>query len=116
AFPPAASSRCRRRRLRPMKPRARSAGSPEPARTPPPQSAPTATTTASSRGGLPFRETARRETRARLIQNHRDHDCATDDDPLVILIEMQSPDGLADEDNEHGSQTRGDRASPTAAQ
>ena len=107
----------RRRRLPPTAPPARFGRRPWPARTPPtpnqrrpPQPSPRHV------AACPVREAARREARARLIENHRDHDRATDDDPLVILIEMQSPDGLADEDNEHGSEHRVDRASPTAAQ
>src|SRR5580765_5321800 len=65
---------------------------------------------------FPPRQPSRREPRARLIEHHRDHDGATDDDPLVVLIEVQRPDGLSNEDNEHRSQHRVYRASPTAAQ
>src|SRR5262245_38541950 len=66
--------------------------------------------------GISLRETARGEPGARLIKNHRDHDGAADDDPLIVLVEVQGADRLSDEDNEDGSQHRVDRAPPTAAQ
>ena len=65
---------------------------------------------------LSLREAARREARAGLIEDDCDHDGAADDDPFVVLVEVQHPDRLSNEDNEDGSEHRVDRASPTAAQ
>src|SRR6266496_3164531 len=65
---------------------------------------------------LSLREAARREARAGLIEDDRDHDGTADDDPFVILVEMQRPDRLSNENDEDGSEHRVHRASPTAAQ
>ena len=64
----------------------------------------------------PSRRSYDSETRTRLIEHDCDHDGTADDDPFVVLVEVQRPDRLSNEDNEDGSEHRVDRASPTAAQ
>src|SRR6266542_760011 len=52
----------------------------------------------------------RREPGAPLVQRHREDDGGADDDPFVVLIEVQRPDRLADQHDQHGAERRAERA------
>ena len=60
------------------------------------------------------REPPRRETRTRPIQHDGDNRRTADDDPLVILIEVERADRLANQHDEHRAEHRIDCA-PLAA-
>src|SRR5262245_51440265 len=57
-----------------------------------------------------------RQPCARLIQHHGDDNRAADDDPFVVLIEMQRPDRLTDENDQQRAQQRTDRAALSTRQ
>src|SRR6202142_3797618 len=65
---------------------------------------------------VPRGEPACREAGARLIENDGHDDGTSDDDPFVVLIEVQCADGLPNEDNEEGPQHRVEGTAAATAQ
>src|SRR5205823_9084192 len=62
------------------------------------------------------REAPGGKPRVGLIQDHRDDDRAPDDDPFVVLVEVQRADRLADQHDEQRAEHRVDGAAPAAGE